>query len=401
MSQPTITAIRPILTAPGGTIRLVVVKVETSEPGLYGVGCATYTQRPTAVATAVTDYLEPLLVGREVHRIEDAWHTMMGNAYWRNGPVVNNAVSGVDQALWDIKGKLAGLPVYELLGGRCRDTAAVYRHATGREPSEVADRAEEYMAEGVRYVRCQLGGYGSGGRVVEQASAAQPGAYFDPAGYARSVPKMFGYLRERLGEEVELLHDVHERLVPIDAIRLAKQLEEFNLYFLEDVLPPERTEWLQQLRAQCATPIALGELFNHPQEWMPLITGRLIDLIRCHVSQIGGLTPARKLAELAEPFGVRTAWHGPGDTSPIGHIAQLHLEVVSPNFGVHEFSGFGEQVHEVFPGCPTAVDGALRPSDAPGLGIDIDEAAAAKYPIHDEVVAWTQTRLFDGTPVWA
>ncbi len=399
MSGPRITTVRPILTSPDGRNRLVVVKVETSEPGLHGVGCATFTQRHRAVATVVSDYLAPLLAGREANRIEDLWRTMMANAYWRNGPVVNNAISGVDQALWDIKGKLAGLPVYELLGGKCREAAAVYRHADGRDQSEVADQVVAFLDDGVRHVRCQLSGYG-GGRRPTSLPGVPPGVPYDPAAYARAVPDLFAHLRETLGPEVELLHDIHERLAPIDAVRLAKQVEPYGLYFLEDPLPPEQGEWLRQLRAQCATPIAMGELFNHPQEWMRLITGRLIDFVRCHVSQIGGLTPARKLAALAEAFGIRTAWHGPGDTSPVGHAAQLHLELATPNFGVHEWPGFAEQVYEVFPGCPRVRDGHLYAEERPGLGIDIDEERAAAYPSDDKPIMWTGTRLPDGTAVW-
>jgi len=395
---PAITRIRPILTAPDGRNRLVVVKVETTEPGLYGVGCATFTQRPRAVAAAV-EYLEPVLAGRPARRIGDAWQVMASNAYWRNGPVLGNAISGVDQALWDIAGKTAGLPVHDLLGGRVREAMPVYRHADGRDPAEVADRATAFIEEGVRYVRCQLSGYGGGAprRVPEDGP---PGAYFDPSAYARAVPRLFSHLREVLGEEVELLHDVHERLPPIDAIGLAKRLEEHALYFLEDPLPPEQSGWLARLREQTSIPIAMGELFNHPQEWLELTVSRSIDFLRCHVSQLGGITPARKAATVAEAFGVRTAWHGPGDTSPVGHAAQLHLELATPNAAVHEWPGFPDVMHEVFPGCPRVVDGDLVAAPGPGLGIDIDESLAARFPPDDAPTTWTTARLPDGTAVW-
>ena len=396
MNEITIRDVRTILTAPEG-INLVVVKIETSEPGLYGLGCATFTQRHRAVQCAVDDYLKPFLAGKDPRRIEDIWQSAMVSGYWRNGPVLNNALSGVDMALWDIQGKLAGMPVYQLFGGKCREAAAVYRHADGREPQEVADRVAALMAQGYRHIRCQMGGYGGRGQTLHTPEQALPGAYYDPAAYARGVPRLFEHLRSRFGDEVNLLHDVHERLPPIDAVRLAKALEPFNLFFLEDALPPEQIDWFRMMRAQSATPLAMGELFNNPREWMPLITEQLIDYIRVHVSQIGGLTPARKLAVLCEAHGVRTAWHGPGDVSPVGHAANVHLDLASPNFGIQEWCGLSERLAEVFPGCPEIRDGYVYLNDRPGLGIDIDEALAARYPCGDELPKWTLARTPDGT----
>ncbi len=351
MSAITIRDVRTILTAPAG-INLIVVKIETSEPGLYGLGCATFTQRHLAVRSAVDDFLRPFLKGKDPLRSEDIWQTAMVSSYWRNGPVLNNALSGVDMALWDIKGKLAGMPLYQLFGGRCREAAAVYRHADGREPQEVADSARALMEQGYRYIRCQMGGYGGRGQPLHQPEGALPGAYYDPAAYARSVPPLFEHLRQQLGPEVKLLHDVHERLPPIDAVRLAKALEPYDLFFLEDALAPEQIEWFRMIRSQCATPQAMGELFNNPHEWLPLITGRLIDYIRVHISQIGGLAPARKLASLCEAHDVRTAWHGPGDVSPVGHAANVHLDLATPNFGVQEWAGLSEGRRGCFCDCP-------------------------------------------------
>jgi mannonate dehydratase len=374
----------------------MVVKVETSEPGLYGLGCATFTQRHRAVKTVVEDYLKPLLVGRDPQRIEDTWNLVHVNAYWRSGPVMNNALSGVDMALWDIKGKLAGMPVYQLLGGKCREGAAVYRHADGREPAEVAERVRAYLAQGLRFVRAQVGGYG-GRAAITPPPGSLPGAYFDPAAYTRHVLKLFEHLREVIGDEVELLHDVHERLVPTEAVRFAKNLERFRLFFLEDLLPPEQVEWFRLVRQQCATPLAMGELFVNAREWQPLIEGRLIDFIRCHISAIGGLTPARKLATVCEAVGISTAWHGPGDVSPVGHAANIHLDVSSPNFGVQEWAGFSEIEQEIFPGCPELRDGYAYPNDKPGFGIDLDEGLAARYPCPEGVLEWTQARTPDGS----
>ncbi len=394
----TIRDVRTILTAPAG-IGLVVVRVETSEPGLYGLGCATYTQRPLAVRSAVDEYLKPFVCGKDPHDIEDLWQTMMVNPYWRNGPVLNNAISGVDMALWDIKGKVAGLPLYQLWGGKCREAAAVYRHADGRDEAAVVDRVRALMEEGYHYIRCQMGGYGGHVPLRVRPDNAPPGAYFDPDTYARSIPRLFERVRAQVGDEVELLHDIHERLAPIEAVRLAKNLEAHRLFFLEDALPPEQGAWFATLRGQCATPLAMGELFTNPTEWMPLVTGRLIDFIRVHISAIGGVTPARKLAALCEAFGIRTAWHGPGDVSPVGHAANLHLDLCVPNFGVQEWSGFTEQEQDVFPGCPQVRGGYMYPNERPGLGIDLDEREAARYPVGTSLPEWTLTRLPDGTSV--
>ncbi len=399
MSALTIRAVRTILTSPRGA-RLAVVKVETSEPDLYGLGCATFTQRHLSVRSAVDDYLAPLLVGRDPQRIEDIWQTMHVNSYWRNGPVLNNAISGIDMALWDIKGKLAGLPLYDVLGGKCREAAAVYRHADGRDPSEVAERVQAFMEEGYQYIRCQIGGYGGLTPTRPSPDGTLPGAYFDPRSYARSVPRLFEHVRSKVGEDIALLHDIHERLVPIEAVSLAKALEPYRLFFLEDPLPPEQIAWFHTIRQQCAVPLAMGELFVNPTEWMPLVTNRLIDFIRVHISAIGGVTPARKLAVLCEAFGVRTAWHGPADVSPIGHAANLHLDLSCPNFGVQEWTPFPEEEQAIFPGCPQVRGGYLYPNDRPGLGIDLDEQEAACYPCSSETVTWTQTRTPDGTTVY-
>ncbi|TLS52699.1 starvation-sensing protein RspA [Paenibacillus antri] len=394
----TITDVRTIVTAPDG-INLVVVKIETSEPGLYGLGCATFTQRYLSVKSAVDDYMKPFLIGKDPQRIEDVWQSAMVSSYWRNGPVLNNALSGVDMALWDIKGKLAGMPVYQLLGGKCREAAAVYRHADGRDEKEVEENVRRYMAEGYRYIRCQMGSYGGKDHKIVSPEGALPGAYFDPDAYARSIPRMFEHLRRELGDEIELLHDIHERVAPIEAIRMAKRLEPYRLFFLEDALPPEHLDWFRSIRAQCATPLAMGELFVHPQEWTPLIVNQLIDFIRCHISAIGGLTPARKLAALCEAFGVRTAWHGPGDVSPIGHAANVHLDLATPNFGIQEWSGFSERMKEVFPGCPEVRNGYAYANECAGFGIELDEALAARYPCRNVLPAWTLARTPDGTSV--
>lgn len=413
-----ITGVRTILTAPE-KITLVVVRIDTSEPGLYGLGCATFTQRARAVAEAVDSYLAPQLVGRDPADITDIGSSLLVSSYWRFGPVLNNALSGVDMALWDIKGKQAGLPVWQLLGGRCRTAVPVYAHASGRDAVEVEDNVRRYLDAGYRHVRCQVAvpgalTYGApstpdvGEPTSRTTSATTDDGHsrrslapraWNPDVYLEVVPALFAHLREQLGPDVHLLHDVHERLHPTQAVRLAKELEPFRLFFLEDLLAPEDLGWLPTIRTQTATPLAIGELFTNPAEYVPLVKDRLIDFVRCHISAIGGLTPAWRLASTAELFGIRTAWHGPADVSPVGHAANLALDLASPNFGIQEQHVFNEAAMEVFPGCPQVRDGHLWPSEAPGLGVDIDEKLAAKFPPVDPLVndAWTRTRLPDGT----
>lgn len=396
-SPVTIQDVQTITTEPAGS-RLVIVKIITSEPGLYGLGCATFTQRFHAVHAAIEKHLKPFVLGRDVSRIEEMWQMAMVHSYWRNGPVLSNAISGVDQALWDIKGKQAGMPVYQLLGGKCREGAAVYVHADGRDAQEVEANVRKFMEQGYRYIRVQLGGYGGKGAKMVKPEGAPEGAYFDPRDYCRRMLAMIEHVRSAVGPEVELLHDIHERLSPIQAVQFAKDVEPFKLFFLEDPLAPEDLEWFHHIRQQCATPIAMGELFNNPREWQPLIAAKLIDFIRMHVSQMGGLTPARAVASFANMYGIRTAWHGPGDTSPVGHAANLHLDLWAPNFGIQEWCRFPELVYDMFPGLPEVRNGYMYPNDRPGLGIDIDEKLAAKYPCQDQVEQWTQTRLPDGSP---
>lgn len=379
--------------------RLVVVRVETNEPGLYGLGCATFTQRHLAVKTVLEDYLEPLLKGKDPQNIQDIYQLMRLNAYWRNGPILNNAASGVDMALWDLKGKLAGMPVYQLFGGKCREAVTVYRHADGKEPSEVEDNVRAFMEQGVRCVRCQMGGYGGKHASMPKPENAPPGNYFDAERYTRDVPKLFAHLREKLGYEINFCHDVHERLAVPAALTLAKELEPYKLLFLEDLLPPENYDDLARIRNQCSTPLAVGELYTSPNDYVPVVTNRLVDYIRCHLSAIGGLTPAWKLATLSEFFNIRTAWHGPGDCSPIAHAANVHLSLTSRNTGILEWCGFTNEHLEIFPGCPELRNGYVYANDKPGLGIDFDEKKAAAFPATAEQPNWTQARLPDGTLV--
>jgi mannonate dehydratase len=382
----------------GAGTRFIIVKIHTSEPGLYGLGCATFTQRFRAVAAALEHHVKPFAIGKDVSRIEELFQMNLVQGYWRNGPVLNNAISGIDQALWDIKGKLANMPVYDLLGGKCREAAACYAHADGRDAQEVLDNLLKFYEQGYRYVRVQMGGYGGKAASFYKPEGAPDGAYYDPRAYMRRMLQMIDFVRSNAPEDVELLHDIHERLSPIDTVQFAKEVEKYRLFFLEDSLAPEDIEWFRHIRQVCTTPIAMGELFNNPHEWRLLIEERLIDFLRMHVSQMGGITPARNAAIHGGIYGIRTAWHGPGDTSPVGHAANLHLDVWAPNFGIQEWCRFDNLVYDMFPGLPKVIKGYMYPNDKPGLGIDFDEKLAEKYPCRDEVDRWTQTRLPDGSP---
>ena len=406
-----ITDVRVILTAPEG-INLVAVKVMTNQDGLYGVGCATFAYRVLAVKCLIEQYLKPLLVGRDPQDIEELWQLMHQNGYWRNGPIENNAISGIDMALWDIKGKLAGMPLYQLFGGKIRKGVPVYRHADGRNLEELCENIQRFKEMGITHIRCQCGGYGGSWKahgLNSTPEGAYPGIYLDSRKYIKDTLKLFDGIRSKLGFDIELIHDVHERISPTEAMGFVKELEPYRLFFVEDVLPLDQIEWFRKIRMSTTTPLAEVELFNNPAEWRQLITEQLIDYIRVHISQIGGITPARKLAIFAEQFGVKTAWHGPGDMTPIAHAANVHIDLAAPNFGVQEWSGIEPPnvviqdvkgphgaLLEVFPGLPEFRHGYVYPNDAPGLGVDIDEKEAAKYPCSNEVVQWTQTRKTDG-----
>ena len=395
-----IKSVKAIATAPQGP-NLVVVKVETTEPGLYGLGCATFTQRAAAVVTAVNSYLNEFCTGKDVDNIEDMWNGAYVSSYWRNGPVLNNALSGLDQALWDIKGKRAGMPVYQLLGGKSRFAIDCYAHAGGNTPEAIADDVQKWIEKGFRHVRIQQGGYGAL-NLAQKPDFKDAGfgmaadAYMDQRTYLKSVPKMFDVVRKRCGEDVQLLHDMHERVEPIDAINMIKKLEDYDPFFIEDPFSPENPKWFKLLRETTSVPIAMGELFNNQNEWKEPMVNQWFDFIRCHVSQIGGITPAMKVARLGEWFNIRTAWHGPGDVSPVGHAANAHIDYAIWNFGIQESVNFNEAMLEVFPGSPYVKNGYMYVNEAPGLGVDINETAAAKYPAHFKPGEW-QVRKKDGT----
>jgi mannonate dehydratase len=387
-----ITDVRVIVTCPDRNY--VLVKILTSEPGLYGVGDATLNGRELAVAADLEKHIAPLLIGRDPEQIEDTWQYLYRGPYWRGGPVQMTALAGVDLALWDIKGKRAGMPVYQLLGGRTRIGALAYTHASGKDFAEVEDAARRATERGFKCVRAQVaipgleGTYGTpgskkseetAGRVANMAGLPET-EIFEPEPYLRTVPRLFEHLRAKLGAEVELLHDVHEKLGPIEAARLARELEPYHLFFLEDPLRPEYKESFRLIREHSTTPLAMGELFNSLWDCVPLIKEQWIDYIRCDLGHIGGITAARKVAALAELFQVKTAWHGPGDIGPPTHAANVHVDISIPNFGIQEMVFFPEVTRQVIPGGPEFKDGYMNVSDAPGLGCDVNEEAAKKYP---------------------
>jgi len=362
-----ISDVKTIVTCPGRNY--VLVKIVTDE-GLYGVGDATLNGRELAVATALEEHIGSLIIGKDSDRIEDIWQHIFRGTYWRGGPVLMTALAGIDMALWDLKGKRAGLPVYSLLGGKTREKVRVYMHPHGRTFDEVLASCRKVMEIGCTALRVSV-----------DVPGLPPGMW-DPKPYLATTPKLMAYLRENLGDEVDLLHDVHERLNPVQACQLAKDLEPYKLFFLEDPLRPEHKESFRLLRRHTSTPLAMGELYFSKWDCLPLITEQLVDFIRVDISHVGGITEARKIAAIAEPYYVDTAFHGPGDISPIAHAANVHVDISIPNFGIQEYvfleRAFPE-VKKVFSGGPEYRDGYIIAPEKPGLGVDVDEEAAKAY----------------------
>lgn len=400
-----ITGIRCIRTRVNGT--WAIVKVLTDQPGLYGIGSASDHYQQATVITAIEQSLGPRLIGREASQIEDIWQSTYTSSYWRNGAILNTALAAIDVALWDIKGKEAGMPVYQLLGGPCRAAVPCYAHAVGDDLPALEEDVRRYAEEGYSVIRCQLGAYGGGGFLTAEQARRPKNAWhqprvFDDEAYLENIPRMFEYLRTRLGFELKLTHDVHEHLRPQAAVMLAKLLEPYRLYFLEDALAPEQIAFFRQIREQCTTPQAMGELFVNPHEWLPLITERLIDYIRCRVSKVGGITQAQKIAHLSEWYGVHTAWQEGGDNDPVNQIASVHLDLASWNFGIQEENHFRSEELDVFPGHAVLEGGYLYPSGQAGLGIDIDEEKAAKLLDPERMsrhLYMAEDRKADGTVV--
>jgi mannonate dehydratase len=361
----------------------------TTEDGVTGLGDATLNGRELAVASYLEDHVIPLLIGRDARRIEDTWHYLYKGAYWRGGPVTMTAIAAVDTALWDIQGKVLGAPVYQLLGGRARDAVLVYGHASGDDVEATVRAAARYVELGYRAIRAQTGvpglaatyGVGRGELSYEPAEPGlPPESRWSTEQYLTTVPRLFERLRAELGPDVHLLHDVHHRLTPIEAARLGKSLEPHHLFWLEDPVPAELQDGFRWIRQHTTTPLAVGEVFSSIHDCQRLITEQLIDYIRTTVVHAGGITHLRRIAHLAELYHVRTGSHGATDLSPVCMAAALHFDISVHNFGIQEYMRHSEDTDRVFPHAYRFAGGALDPGDAPGLGVDLDEALAAQFP---------------------
>ncbi|MBP2314356.1 D-mannonate dehydratase ManD [Azospirillum soli] len=389
-----------IVTSPGRNF--VTLKIVTDE-GLYGIGDATLNGRELAVASYLNDHVIPCLIGRDPHQIEDIWQYLYKGAYWRRGPVTMSAIAAVDTALWDIKAKAAGLPLYQLLGGRSRSGVMVYAHANGRDVTETVDRVGEYIEKGYKAIRAQsgvpglAGVYGvAKGRFYEPATKGLPEeSVWSTEAYLDFAPKLFEAVRVKHGMGPHLLHDVHHRLTPIEAARLGKSLEPYRLFWMEDPTPAENQEAFRLIRQHTVTPLAVGEVFNSIWDCKDLIQEQLIDFIRTSVVHAGGITHLRRIADLAALYQIRTGSHGATDLSPVCMGAALHFDLWVPNFGVQEHMEHCAETDAVFPHAYSFQDGYMHPGEVPGHGVDIDEALAAKYPYNPAYLP--VARLADGT----
>lgn len=396
-----ITEARVVVTCPGRNF--VTLKIITDD-GVTGVGDATLNGRELAVAAYLRDHVVPLLIGRDPARIEDTWQYLYQGAYWRRGPVTMSAIAAVDTALWDIKGKVAGLPVYQLLGGRSRQGVTVYGHANGETVDEVVAEVARFVDLGYRAIRVQCGipgmdktyGVSADKLFYEPADAALPSeTTWSTPHYRAHIPKAFARLRKEFGPQLRLLHDVHHRLTPIEAAQLGKSLEPYSLTWMEDPVPAELQEGFRLIRQHTTTPIAVGEVFNSVWDAAQLIREQLIDYIRTTVVHAGGITHLRRIFDLAALHHVRSGSHGATDLSPICMAAALHLDISIPNFGLQEYMRHTPETDKVFPHDYHYEDGYLHPAETAGLGVDIDEEAAARYPYSPAYLP--VNRLHDGT----
>lgn len=401
ISDLSITGARVVVTCPGRNF--VTLKIET-RGGLTGVGDATLNGRELAVVSYLNDHVIPCLIGRDAHRIEDTWQYLYKGGYWRRGPVTMSAIAAVDMALWDIKAKAAGLPLYQLLGGACREGVTVYGHANGETVEQTVAEAKTYADLGYKAIRLQSGvpglksTYGVSGTFgyYEPADADLPTENaWSSEKYLRSVPALFKAAREALGWDVHLLHDIHHRLTPIEAGRLGRDLEPYRPFWLEDPTPAEDQAAFRLIRQHTTTPLATGEIFNSVWDCKQLIEERLIDYIRATVVHAGGITHLRRIAALADLYGVRTGCHGATDLSPISMAAALHFGLSIPNFGIQEYMRHTAETDAVFPHGYSFSGGMLHPGEQPGLGVDVDETLAIQHAYKRAYLP--VNRLEDGT----
>lgn len=396
-----ITSAEVLVSRPGRNF--VTLRITTSD-GVTGLGDATLNGRELAVASYLSDHVAPLLIGLDPHRIEDTWQYLYRGPYWRRGPVTMASIAAVDTALWDIKGKVAGLPVYQLLGGASRTGCLAYGHAHGATPQETVEAAHAVLARGFRAVRLQSGVPGLGD-IYGVGASTLPGdevrwsrpleEQWDSSKYLRFVPSLFELGRAELGEDVHLLHDVHHRLSPIEAARLAVDLEPYRLFWLEDVTPAEDPAVLRRVRAASTTPLAIGEVFNSVFDIKPMLEERLIDYVRMAVTHGGGISAVRKILDFASMFNARSGMHGPEDISPVGFAASLHLGLAVHNFGIQEFAGYTDETLALFQPGFTFDDGYLHPGEAPGLGVSYDDAIGEAHPYEANYLP--VNRLLDGS----
>ena len=381
----------------------VTLKLVT-EDGVYGLGDATLNGRELAVASYLSDHLVPLLIGRDARQIEDTWQYLYKGAYWRRGPVTMAAIGAVDTALWDIAGKTLNVPVYQLLGGASRDRVLVYAHANGRTLDDTLAAVADHQKLGYKAIRAQCGipgvehayGIAKGDAPYEPAEKGKPlETVWSTEAYLSFVPSVFERLRREFGSDLHLLHDVHHRLTPIEAGRLGQALEPHRLFWMEDPVPAELQESFRLIRRHTTTPIAVGEVFNSIFDCHLLIEEQLIDYIRTTVTHAGGISHLRKIAALAELHHVRTGSHGATDLSPVCLAAALHFDLSVHNFGIQEHMPHAAVTDRVFPHAYFYQDGYMHPGDAPGLGVDLDEAMAATFPY--EPAYLPVARKLDGT----
>ncbi len=396
-----ITAARVIVTCPGRNF--VTLKIETDQ-GVYGIGDATLNGRELAVVSYLEDHVVPALIGKDPRRIEDIWQYLYRGAYWRRGPVTMRAIAAVDVALWDIKGKMAGMSITDLLGGRSRDSVLVYGHANGGDLGQTVDAVGKYIDLGYTAIRAQSGipgvklayGVGRGELHYEPADAALPTeTVWNTRKYLDFCPQLFDALRAAHGSEIELLHDGHHRLTPNEAAGLGKALEPYKLFWLEDITPAENQEAFRLIRSHTTTPLAVGEIFNTIWDCKDLIQNQLIDYIRMTIVGSGGLTHLRRVADFAALWQVRTGSHGATDLSPVTMGAALQFDMWAPNFGIQEYMRHTGETDAVFPHAYRFEGGRLHPGEVVGHGVDIDEALAAKYPYSPAQLP--VARLEDGT----
>jgi len=389
------------ITSPGRNF--VTLKIETDE-GIYGLGDGTLNGRELAVASYLADHVIPCLVGRDPFQTEEIWQYFYRGGYWRRGPVTMTAIAAVDVALWDIKGKALKTPLYNLLGGKSREGVLVYAHANGKDTDAALADVERQLHLGFKAIRVQSGipglattyGISKGPGRYEPAERGLPSeAEWSSELYLRHVPQLFARVRERFGDEMHLLHDCHHRLTPIEAARLGKELEPFHLFWMEDPVPAELQEGFKIIRQHTTTPVATGEVFNSIWDAHDLIRNQWIDYLRMTLVHGGGITHLKKAADFAALYHVRTGFHGATDLSPVTMAAALHFDTAIHNFGIQELMPHNEETDRVFPHQYSFKDGLMTPGDGPGLGVDLDEAQAAKYPYQRAYLP--VNRKLDGT----